>query len=268
MNIFEFNDYPLYLRKYIKAQPRHGRGLISKMALAMNSNTTLLSQVFAGTRHLNQEQAILLSEFIGHTDLEREYFFSLIYFARAGSVKLRNYYQEKLQLLKEEALKLSKRISHEKKLSDTSRAIFYSNWLYSAIHLFCSTAVTGVSLEEISSRFNTSKKKTAEIVQFLISTGLIYEENNRYKMGTKSTFVERGSPFLYKHHSNWRIKAIQKSDDLTDQELMYTGQFSISINDFNHLREELVELVKRINATVKDSPAEEIINFNLDWFKI
>jgi hypothetical protein len=105
-------------------------------------------------------------------------------------------------------------------------------------------------------------------LRFLISAGICEERMGRYLMGVQSTFVENGSPFLLKHHSNWRIKALQKSEAISDTEMMYTGQFSLSKKDFNRIRERLAELLKEINKTVKESKAEEIASLNLDWFWI
>ena len=87
-------------------------------------------------------------------------------------------------------------------------------------------------------------------------------------MGVQSTHVERGSPHLLKHHSNWRIKAIQASEKLSAQELMYSGQVSLSEKDFVILRTEMTKFIETFLKTVHESPAEEIACLNLDWFWI
>ena len=76
------------------------------------------------------------------------------------------------------------------------------------------------------------------------------------------------SPFLARHHVNWRLKAIQYSETLTDQELMYSANISISKIDFDSFREELVMLIQKFVKLVEKSPAEEIAQFNLDFFWI
>jgi hypothetical protein len=103
-------------------------------------------------------------------------------------------------------------------------------------------------------------------LQFLISSGLIQHESGIYRMQTKSTHVEKGSPFLLKHHSNWRISAIQKSEILSDSEMMYTGNISLSKSDFSKIREELILTIQNVLKKVKDSPAEDVANLNIDLF--
>lgn len=268
MSIFEFRDYRIYLKSYIRQLPRKGRGELSKISKHLKVNTTLLSQIMSGLRDFNQEQACSLSAYMAHTDLEMDYFSLMVQLQRAGTAELKKYLEKKLGSIKTEALQLSKRISHEKKLSDQERAIFYSSWIYSAIHLFTSIRERGVTLEEISSEFHFTKQKTVEIMQFLIAAGLCIEVSGRYSMGVQSTFVDKGSPYLLKHHSNWRVKAIQKSETLAENELMYSGQFSLSKKDFEVLRERLTEFLKEANKIVKDSKAEDIAALNVDWFWI
>lgn len=266
MTIFEFKDYRAYLRHTIRHMPRKGRGELSKIAKHLRVNTTLISQIMSGSRELTPEQALSLSHYMAHTEIETEYFALLVQLSRAGTIELKRHLERKLENIKSEALQLSKRISHEKKLSDHERAIFYSSWLYSAVHLFTSTRDKGVTLDEIATRFALKKNTAADIIRFLVSSGICVERSGHYSMGVQSTFVERGSPYLLKHHSNWRIKAIQKSESMTDRELMYSGQFSLSRDDFDKLREELTDFLKRANQTVKDSKAEDVASLNIDWF--
>lgn len=84
----------------------------------------------------------------------------------------------------------------------------------------------------------------------------------------KSTHLEQGSPHPLRHHSNWRIRAIRKSEELTERELMYTVLGSLSKGDFASLREEMVAFIKAYLAKVHASPAEDIACFNLDFFWI
>jgi hypothetical protein len=153
-------------------------------------------------------------------------------------------------------------------LSDEQKSIFYSSALYSSIHLFTSLTAAGFTTDEIAARFEISRAKTQEILRFLIEAGLVLEAGGRHKMGTQSTHVEAGSPHLLKHHANWRVRAIQASETLSENELMYTVNVSLSKKDFEALREEMVQNIKKFLEKIYASPSEEIACFNLDWFWI
>lgn len=268
MSIFEYTDYRAYLNNYLKQLPKKGRGELSRIAQHLRVNTTLLSQIRSGLRDFNIEQTYEMSIYLGHSELETEYFSILVQIEKSGTSNLKKYLEQKRMKLKNQALSLSERISHEKRLTDQDRTIFYSSWLYSAVHLFTSTNDKGLTLEEICSRFNVSRIKINEIIIFLLKSGLCNEHNGRFSIGVRSTFVERGSPHLLKHHSNWRLKAIAKSDAISNRELMYTGQVSISKKDFETVREKLTEFLKDTMSLVKDSPAQDIASLNIDWFWI
>ena len=49
---------------------------------------------------------------------------------------------------------------------------------------------------------------------------------------------------------------------------MYSANISISKIDFDSFREELVMLIQKFVKLVEKSPAEEIAQFNLDFFWI
>ena len=88
-------------------------------------------------------------------------------------------------------------------------------------------------------------------------------------MTENHTHIGKGSPHLLKHHANWRIKAIQYSEELSENELMYTANVSISKNDFDELREKMVQFIKSFVTSAQASEAEEIATFHMDfmWIK-
>jgi len=133
------------------------------------------------------------------------------------------------------------------------------------VHL-ATTLNKSVDIQEVCKRFSLEPKKAREILNFLIQANLIHEKDGCFKAGTISTHLPSDSPFLNKHHTNWRLKAIQSNESLTEEELMYTATFSIGKNDFAHLRELLMETIKKFLQVVKESPSEEIAHLNIDCF--
>ena len=268
MSIFNFTDYRKYLADYIKKQPRAGRGEISSMAAHLNVQPTLMSLVLSEQRELSTEQGFLLSNYLKLTKFETEYFSWMIQHGRASNPEFQEFTKSKLEELRTEAKKVVKRYPHEKSLSEEERTQFYSSWLFSAIRLFTSTKESGLPVEEIVARFQIPRQRVMEILEFLLRVGLVTEEDDKYRMGPQRTFVEHGSPHVLKHHTNWRLKALQQAENITAKELMFTTPISISKKDFENLREELVVWLKHFSETVKDSPAEEVACLNIDFFWI
>lgn len=266
MSIFHFSNYRDYLSAHIKSLPHGGRGEITRIAKALNVQSTVVSMVFSGSRDFSIEQAMDLSVYLQHTDIEAEYFLLMVQIARASHHKLKMHFQKRLKNIQKEANKIENRFEHEKKLSEHDRAVFYSSWIYSAVRLFASLTENGKTLPEIMDRFDLPRARALGILEFLKSTGLIIENQERYQMGISRTYLEQGSPHLPRHHMNWRLKSLQKSDRISESELMFTFPMSLSREDFLIIRDELSEVLKKVSKIVKDSPPDDIACLNIDLF--
>ncbi|MFN9066918.1 MAG: DUF4423 domain-containing protein, partial [Bdellovibrionales bacterium] len=198
---------------------------------------------------------------------EKDYFLELLRFERAGTQKLKKYNQNKIKELSSKALNLSQRIETDRKLTERESSIFYSSWLYSAIRLSCSIG-EGLTIDEITEKLKISRSQVLSAIEFLRESGFVKQNGARFEIGTQYTHLGKDSPYLNRHQSNWRVKALQKIDHLTDQELMYTAPFSISEKDFPVLREQMVGVIQEFLKTVKASEGELVACFNLDLFRI
>ncbi len=267
MRIFEFTNYQVFLRSFIDQQPRKGRGVIKSIAEYINVDPSQVSQILSGKKDFTEEQAILICKYLGQNEIESDFFLTLVKINRAGSKTLRDHYLQKLKKLKEASLDLKERISQDRILSDYEKSVFYSSYIYSAIRL--STSINdGLTLNEIIKKFQISRERANEILQFLMTTNLIQESNGRFILGTQHTHIERGSPFLPRHHHNWRIKALEKTERSIDQELQFTGPVSISKKDFDSVRELLLEAISKSLDKVKKSEADDVACLLIDWFWI
>lgn len=264
--IFHFQEYRLFLKNYLKELPK-SHGVLKAWAEHLSVHSTLVSQVMIGKRDFTEEQALDLCDFIGLGSLEKDYFLELLRFERAGTQNLKKYHLNKLKELKEKALKLSERIETERKLSDQESSIFYSTWLYSAIRLSCSIG-DGLTIDEISEKLQIPRSQVLNAIEFLRNSGFVKQSGPRFEIGTQYTHLGQGSPYLSRHHSNWRVKALQKIDHLTSHELMYTAPFSIAEKDFADLREHMVGVIQEFLKKVKASEGETVACFNLDLFKL
>lgn len=265
-NIWSFESSSEYLRSYIKSLPKAGYGQAKRIAEHLGVSSTYISQVISSERFLSLEQANALGLYLGFSSIEQDYWMNLIQLERSGTKELKNYFRKNLEKLKADAQAVANRLDPKKVLSDEEKSIFYSSTIYSVVHLFCSIGTSGASLDSIIERFELSRTKAIEVIRFLLDCGLLKEENGLYQLGIQSTHIGQGSPHLLKHHANWRIKAIQASESISNTELMYTSQVTLSKKDFDKLREQMIDFIKIFLDQVHASPAEDIACFNLDWF--
>lgn len=267
MNIFEFDRYKDFVLARIKAMPHQGRGQMGRMAAALGMHSTLASQVFRGDKNLTPEQAAKLCDFLGLNDLESSYFLGLVNLERAGNESLRKMISRELGELRRKSLHLASRLPRSTELSEEDQAVFYSNWYYSGIRLLTSIPAYQ-DLDSISEYFAIPKAKARKILDFLLSRGLCVENGRRVEMGPKRTYIPAESPLVSRHHMNWRLRAIEKHETLSEKEFAVSAPMSLSERDFQRIRDRLIESVREITQIASDSPPEKLACLNIDWFKV
>lgn len=268
MKVFEAKTVSDFLKKYLKSLPNGGRGELRRLSLATGIHTTTLSQAVKGGRPFSMEQVANICCYLGLNELETKYALLLLQVERAGTEVLREILNRELKALKHQALDLVHVVKRDKILSEAEKAVFYSNWYFSAIAVFSSIP----SLQNVSSlitRTGLSKQKINQAIEFLVKSGICVEKNGRIEQGTNSTHLEAKSPLVSRHHSNWRIKAMEKHPNLDDEtEIAYSSPMSISKEDANRIRTFVVDLVKKVSEIRDPSACEEGYFLNIDWIKM
>lgn len=266
-DIYRFRDYKEFVLEWVQAQPKKGYGQFKKMADHLGVGTVFISQVFKGDRHFSEEQAFELSLFLNLLENETRYFVTLVRFARAGTKKLQVHIQQELARLSHESKELKNRIRSDKDLDDASKAIFYSDWFYSAIRL--ATDIKGLrDVAELSARFNLPIEKVKDAVEFLLKTGLCEWREGELRMGPKIVFLSNDSPHIMSRQRSWRIRAFQKMETANRENLFFTCPLVCSHATAESLRRKILGLIDEVLHDVKESPSEELACLNIDWFRV
>lgn len=267
MQVFDFDDFLAFLKARLKVSPNQGRGEVSRIARSLKTNSTTVSLILHGKRTISVEQALKLANYLGLTNLEKEYFMCLVQKDRAGTSELRDFYHQQIIQIKEKALRLTNRVANEKVLSPEDKARFYSSWHFTAIRNLI--AIPGCeSPEEIAKYLGLKMTVVAEILEFLIGCGLCIRTSQSYAVGPKATHLDDSSPFIRQHHTNWRLKNLDRVGALTGSELMYTGPMSLSQKDATILKSRILKLIEEAVSIVRDSPSEELRCLTIDWVKV
>lgn len=268
MRLLKYKDYRDFIRAHVKSLPASGRGELAKISKSLSVSPTLLSQILAGTRSLTPDQAYDLGVYLHFESAEFDYISLQVQLERCTSISFRKHLELRLEALRESALNTRKEVRYEKELAPEDRATFYSSWLYSAVHLFTTTNSRGVTFGEVCARFRLSPAVATRVLDFLVSRRICALEDARYKVKVGSTYVDKSRQETLKHHLNWRLKATEKAEFLTEREMMFTAQASIAREDFLKVRELLSQTIQKVSQMVEASPAQEVVNLNVDWFFI
>ena len=267
VSVFDYMDYKAYLSDWINARPGRGRGERSRIAQQALCHAAYISQVLQGEAHFSLEQGALLNEYLAH-DLEEENFFLLLLqLGRAGNEKLRAHFLRAVRQVQEKRLVLKNRLSFQKSLSPEHHAVFYSAWYFVAIHVLLT--IPGFrDRPSIARHLGLPLEKVSEALSFLVECGLAKEEKGQFIVGPVSVHLGEDSKMLAKHHSNWRLRAIQSLDHPGPNELHYSSVASVAEKDLPKIRAIFVRAIEEARAIIKPSAEEKLICYSLDLFGI
>ena len=265
MNIFEFNCYKEIITHLMGQKSKGGRGELAKISKFLNVHSSLISQVMSGSKEFSIEQMLGVTQYFELNESESEFLVFILERERAGTQALKKFWQYRIDRARKDSKDLAKRLKKADGLNSEDAAVFYSSWLYSAVRIFTSID-NGKTEKEILTRFGSNKLKLREVLDFLERVRLVVKEGDKYKIGPRVTHLSSGSPFLPKHTSNWRLRAITKSESVDKDEILYSGPMSISRKDFLQLKEEIVQFIKNFTKRVENTEPEELACFNIDLF--
>lgn len=260
----DFTSYKELILAKISSLPDKGRGTVQRLAEHLRVNPSFVSQVLKGDKHFSSEQVFSATRFFSLPPVERDFLIGLHQWERAGTHELKQHYKELLDKIKIKSQQVSKHIAKKTILSETDQARFYSDWIYSALRLFCTTEK--VNLKKICDRFQLSSSKATEIIDFLLSVGLIKTDGAYFTIGVTNTHLPANSPYIASHHKNWRVRAMNKHTQLGEDELAFSAPLGISKADFAKVKLEILELISRVSRRVNDSPTEDLACLNIDLF--
>jgi len=208
-----------------------------------------------------------MAQFMGLSQLEQDYFITLVSFDRAGTEDYKSYIKLKLDLVRQKSQDIKNRVGPDNELSLEDQALFYSSWKYSAIRLLTSFPSCR-EVQDISEQLKLPRSQVADIVDFLVSRGLSLRGKEGLQLGPTVTHLGNESRFTKGHQSEWRLKAIDNLSERKPTDLHYTGLMALSESVALEIREELIKLIEESIKKVKPSSSEKLNCMNLDWFSI
>jgi uncharacterized protein (TIGR02147 family) len=264
--LFDFKDYRPYLKE---AFPTHGtnRGSRARLAAALGVWKGFVSSVIHGDADFSLEQAYRVSHHLSHTDDEREYFLLLILKARAGSKDLEKHFAERIDAIQKKREEIRERIGATSGISDTDKMTYYSSWHYTAMHM-CLMVPALQTPPAMAKYLGVPLEKIAKMLEFFIKSGLAEQKGNTYVVGPTRIHISSDSPFVSKHHSNWRMQAIQALDRDRKEDLHYSSVMSISKEAAENIRELILRTIEETEPIIREAKDERIVALTFDLFDL
>ena len=262
--VFDFTNY----REYLKiALPCSGpnRGSRNRLAEALNCQKGFVSQVLGGRAHLSLEHGVRISKFLKHDPAEEEFFLLLLHLGRAGSVNLETFYRKRIAEILEHRNQIKDRIHSRSDLSESEQMTYYSSWHYTATHM-CLMVPELRTRQSIGEFLGLPPEKVSEVLSFLEKCGLAQQKGTQYEGGPTRIHLPADSPIISKHHTNWRIKAIEALDRPKKENLHYSLIMSVSEEAAEKIRRILLDTIQHTEPIMKEAQDQTVYALNIDLF--
>ena len=264
MSIFSYLDYFKFLNDVLKTD-RKKRGLKKQLADAANCQASYFSLVLACKAHLTLEQAHGLCRFWRLSSDETDFFILMVNYARAGTPNLKFYFKDKLKKLKETNENLSSRIQNTETMTEADAAIYYSTWLYLAVHIMIS--IPNYQTEKaIAERLQVNADAVNRVLSFLEKLSLAEKQGTSWRSTRREFHLPKSSLFVGLHHGNWRRRAVDNAFLQRAEDLHYTSVSSVAKTDIEVLRAKLLAMIDESRKIIGPSNEEELICLSLDLF--
>jgi len=241
------------------------RGARNRLAEALNCQKGFVSQVLGGLSHFSLEHGIKIGRFLDLDTNSEEYFLLLLHKGRAGSKELEKFYDKRLVEVANRRKEIKERIRSSSDLTEEERMIYYSSWHYTAIHM-CLMVAELRSRNAIASFLGLTAKMVENVLGFLLGVGLAAEKGEVLVAGPARIHLPASSPLISKHHTNWRMRAIDSLDTTKEENLHYSLIMSISDEAAEKMRTILLDAVQDIEPVMKAADDKNVYALNLDLF--
>lgn len=265
--IYDFETYRDFLRYKLEVESEKW-GAKKRLAEHIGCSATFLSQVLNQQSDFSVEQIFRLSDFYQLSKDDRQFLILIHQKDRSATQEVKAYFLEEMKSVLEKRLNLSKRLDRKSTLNEKDRAIYYSSWLYMAVHFAVgfNGCESRIAIKELFK--NIPFEKLEKILNFLISISLIKEEKNKLSTGTEFMWLENNSPWITKHHTSWRIKALEDLDKESPFDVHFSSLCTISKSDVLKIKNIFMDVIKKNSEIIKHSKEERMYVINIDFFDL
>ncbi len=266
MNVYLANEYREFLERVIEAN-RHVRGYKSRLAEAAGCHGSYFSQMLKGAAELSPEHALNLAQFLCLNESESDFFLDLLLRDRAGSARLRKFYERRIAKARESHDLIGAKFQKEKVLPIEQAAIYYSSWHYAAVHILA-LVKDCTAVEKIADRLRLSAKIVKDTLAELVTMGVLGKKGDAYSEMHVGLYLPKNFPMNATNHISWRLRAIESIQrrDAEAVHLLHIG--NLSRRDVAAVKSKLVECLESIRKIEKSSGQEDAVAISFDFFPV
>jgi uncharacterized protein (TIGR02147 family) len=263
---FSFRDYRDYLRAVIEKSPRSW-GMVTRLAEASGCQRSYLSKALAGHVHLTPDHLFGITVFLKLTEHEADYLLNLLDSSRAASSAFKKRLLAKCSKMRAEYEDLQNRVQRPQAVANEPEQIYYSSWVYSALHILVSIPRYGTS-RAIAEKLQLPLELVEIRLRELKNWGFVSSQDGKWKFGSIELHIPKRSPLSAYHHQNWRQRAVLDAQDPNSSGIHFTVVQSIDGATWEKIKGALIEFIENAAIVAGPSKEERLICLNADFFEV
>ena len=265
-SVFLFKSYKAYLKANTESKAQ--RGLMTKLAQAAGCELSYLSRVLSQEIHITPDHAFKIATALNLNSNERDYFLCLVEFERAGDPTYRDFLKNKLKSMAQENEDLSKKTGNPLTEMNQFEFLYNSNWIYCALHLLVSIPQFQ-NVTKISQRLHLPEAMIQAYLMQLAEMGYVRRKSaTTWEYVSGASHTPKNSPLVPLYHSNWRTRAVLDSQNFQNDALHYTNVQSMSVSCYEKIKQLLLSSIAEVERLAGPTECEELVNINIDAFKV
>jgi len=268
MFIFSESDYRVALKKLVQEKRAdHSHFNFEFLAKAARIQKSYLSKVIHGSADLNPDQLFLMSTVLGLSEEEHEYLLLLLEHARSAIEGRRKELLKKIESIQQRNLKT---VSHLESKPVSVRQLeglgeYYLDPILQIVHMSLNVPRFRDDLLLLSKSMNLPLAIVTKAVRTLEKLKIIVREKGKVRIVLNNIHLPPESAVYPAWRSQIRNMSLQRLQYLTEQKAYsFSVIFSGDESSRKQIQKKILELLKEIEAIVKEAPSENTYQFNID----
>jgi uncharacterized protein (TIGR02147 family) len=266
-NIYLLDHYKDLIIFLLKNSGIKARSTRKSLAEFVGCQVSYVTSVLNDNGNFNQEQIEACARFFHLNPQETQYLMALHSYNRAGSQSLKEYWSNELEKIRKKESNLKDKVSIKGELLQENENIYYSSWMYGAIHVALS--LPGIdTVDALAELLMIPTEHCLRILSKLEDFQLVIKKEGKYQLTESLIHLSKDSPNIVKHHTNWRLRAIQSIETRNPNNLHYSASVTLSKEDFKKVKSILSDSIKNSIDVIKDSKEEGIYSLGIDFYSL
>jgi uncharacterized protein (TIGR02147 family) len=263
---FAYKSYKQFLSDLIENSERSWGG-ISRLADAAGCQRSYLSRVLSAELHLTPDHLYGICSWLKLAENETEYLLTILEEERASTLSYRERLKEKSTRLRKQHNELQNKVNRPLAPLDEKDYIYYSTWLFSALHILVSITAYQTT-KEIASRLQLPVATAEHMLKQLQAWELIKFQKGKWSFSSAERHVPKRSPLVSFHHQNWRQRAVMDAQNPETDGVHFTVVQSMNEAAYKKIQTRLLDLIEEASKIAGPSPAEKLVCFTADFFEV